>query len=305
MAMEQIQFDVIIAGGSYAGISAALALGRSLREVLIIDSGSPCNLGTPFSHNLITHDGTPPEEIMAKARKELETYTNVRLLENTLAKVDKDAEGFIAEVITGEQFSCKKLLFATGVRDTLPGIRGFYECWGTSAFHCPYCHGYEHRNNKVIVLAGGDHGFEFTKTLRNWFDDLTLCTNGMPPLSKGQQALLRKHGIEIVEKRISHIAHTEGQARELVFTDGSTQPVEVFFAAPDLTQHCDIPAALGCELTKEGLLVVNEFQQTTLDGIYAAGDNSRATRAISVAIGAGAIAGMCINQQLTSDAFGD
>lgn len=301
--MKENKFDVIIAGGNCAGISAALTLGRSVRKVLVIDNSAPCNMLTPFSHNFITHDGSWPEEIIAQGRKELLKYPTVSLLENTVADVSKTGSEFIVKVNTGEQFLTGKVLFSTGVKDIMFPISGFAECWGTSIFHCPYCHAYEHRGGTVAIMGNGDKGYEFAKTLCNWFDEMILCTNGPSGLDERQQSILRSHGVNVRENNISRIEQTDGQIEALIFEDNTRLTVNVLFATPDFVQHCDIPASLGCELTEDGLLVVDEAQKTTVPGIFAAGDNSRKTRAVSVAVAAGTVAGMCINQELTTESF--
>jgi len=144
-------FDVIIIGGSYAGLSAALALGRSLRKVLIMDSGLPCNRSTPHSHNFLTHDGERPAVIAEQARTKVLAYKTVTWWNGLAVSGRKTGSGF--EIITQNDgiFYGRKLIFATGIRDILPDIKGFAECWGISVIHCPYCHGYEFRGEKRLL----------------------------------------------------------------------------------------------------------------------------------------------------------
>ena len=144
--------DVVILGGSYAGLSAAMALGRAVRNVLIIDSRKPCNIQTPYSHNFITQDGKTPTEISTLAKLQVEKYKSIEFYNGLAVNGLKTIHGF--EIITqnGDKFMAKKLIFATGVKDIMPNIKGFAACWGISVIHCPYCHGFEYINEKWEFL---------------------------------------------------------------------------------------------------------------------------------------------------------
>ena len=167
-------FDVIIIGGSYAGLSAAMALGRSLRNVLIIDAGNPCNKQTPHSHNFITQDGETPAGIANKAKEQVLKYPTVQFLNDYAEKGFKTKEGFEVLTKSGKKLKSKKIIFATGIKDMLPKIKGFSECWGITAVHCPYCHGYEIRKVKTGILANSDAAFETAKLISNWTNELTI-----------------------------------------------------------------------------------------------------------------------------------
>ncbi|RYY17064.1 MAG: NAD(P)/FAD-dependent oxidoreductase, partial [Chitinophagaceae bacterium] len=188
-------FDVIIVGGSYAGLSSAMALGRALRSVLIIDSSLPCNRQTPHSHNFITQDGETPGIISAKAKSQVLKYDTIKFHDGVAVSGTKTGNGFEIITETGESFKTKKLIFATGVKDLLPGIKGFSECWGISVIHCPYCHGYEVKNEKTGIIANGDFAIHYARLIRNWTKDLTIFTNGNPGLTKEQTDNINKHNI--------------------------------------------------------------------------------------------------------------
>lgn len=302
-SMNTSHFDAIIVGGSYAGLSAAMALGRSLRNVLIIDSGLPCNRQTPHSHNFITHDGEPPAAIAAKAKEQVLRYNTVTFLHGKAIKAAQQQHGFDIQTEAGEQFQAKKLLFATGVIDVMPAIRGFAECWGISILHCPYCHGYEVHGKKTGILANGDTGLEMSKLISNWTDDLTLFTNGPSTLNDEQVQKLQQHGIGVVEVEIESVERRDGTITALRGKDGSTHAVEAVYARPALRQHCDIPQELGCALTEMGFLQVDEFQKTTVPGVYAAGDNTTMFRSVAAAIAAGGKAAAVLNKELIDESF--
>ena len=154
--MENKKFEVIIIGGSYAGLSAAMALGRSLRKVLIIDSGSACNRQTPHSHNFITQDGVPPAKISEKAKNQVLQYKSVAFINDLAIKAEKTENGFNVDTQSGEKLVTSKIIFATGIKDLVPPVPGFKECWGISLIHCPYCHGFEFRTKKTGILANGE-----------------------------------------------------------------------------------------------------------------------------------------------------
>ena len=157
--MNNERFDVIIVGGSYSGLSAAMALGRALRKVLIIDGGKPANRFTPHSHNFITHDGRSPGEIAALARQQVNKYPTVKQVNGFVTSAERAANEFMVVLDSGASYSATKLVFATGIIDVLPNIPGLADCWGKSVLHCPYCHGYEVRNVKTGIIGNGDYAF--------------------------------------------------------------------------------------------------------------------------------------------------
>lgn len=297
------QFDVIIVGGSYAGLAAAMALGRAMKNVLVIDDGKPCNRQTPHSHNFLTNDGKTPAAIAALGRHQVNQYETVRFFRGLAKSGAKTEHGFEIEVTTGEKFVAGKLIFATGIKDILPEIGGLAECWGISVIHCPYCHGYEVRHEKTGVLGNGDAGFDFTRLISNWTGDLTLFTNGRSILTPAQTEKLRQHRIEVVEKQIDRLEHSNGHIREIVFRDGTRTVIKAVYAPSPFVQHCNIPESLGCELTEEGHLKIDHFQETTVKGVYAAGDNASKMRTVANAVAMGTTAGITVSKKMISDAF--
>lgn len=294
---------MIIVGGSYSGLSAAMSLGRSLRRVLVIDSGQPCNRQTPHSHNFLTHDGKAPGEIAALGREQVEKYGTVRFHEGLAVQGSKTETGF--EIITsaGTAFSARKLVFASGVKDLMPDIPGFSDCWGISVIHCPYCHGYEVRGQKTGLFGNGDSGFELVKLISHWTDELALFTNGRPALTGAQETKIKKLGVDIVETPIRGIVHSGGRMRELALEDGSSVALAALYARVPVAQHCDIPLQLGCELTQNGLIKVDILQRTSASGVFAVGDNSSPLRSVSSAVAAGTVAGAGVNHELIDEDF--
>ncbi len=296
-------FDVIIIGGSYSGLSAAMSLGRALRDVLVIDSGLPCNRQTPHSHNFITQDGEKPMAISEKAKAQVLIYDTVKFLTDLAISGKKTDKGFNIRTQSGKVFSAKKLVFATGVKDIMPDIEGFAECWGITVIHCPYCHGYEVKNEKTGILANGNFAFHYAQLIRNWTKDLTIFTNGKSELTPEQTDKIKKHNIPIIEKEISSLKHQNGVVQEIIFKDNSTFELKVIYLRPPFEQHCKIPELLGCEMTDQGLIKVDSFQKTTVENVFACGDNTSPFRAVSYAVSAGNIAGAVLNNQMTEEEF--
>lgn len=297
------QFDVIIIGGSYAGLAAAMALGRALKKVLIIDNGKPCNRQTPHSHNFLTNDGKTPAEIAALANLQVRRYDTVKFFNGAAMNGTKTEEGFQIQVESGETFAAKKLIFATGIKDLLPAIDGLAACWGISVIHCPYCHGYEVRDEKTGILGNGDMAFDFTRLISNWTKVLTVFTNGTSTLTIGQIEKLQQHQIKIVEKEIERLEHSNGYLQNIIFKDGSKSSINAIYAPSPFEQHCKIPESLGCELTEEGYIKIDSFQETSIKGVFAIGDNATKMRTVANAVAMGTTAGMMISKKMILEEF--
>lgn len=297
------EFDVIIIGGSYAGLSAAMALGRALRNVLVIDSGLPCNRQTPHSHNFLTHDGEVPSVISMKAKAQVRQYPTVTFVDGKAISGKKLEGKFQIDTDSGKRFSGRKLLFTTGMKDIMPPIDGFSECWGISVLHCPYCHGYEVRNEKTGIIANGNTAFELVKLINHWTKDLTLFTNGPSELTEEQKLKLSSYNIGIIEDEVAGLEHVDGYVKSVHLKGGEVANVKAIYARPALIQHCSIPEQIGCEMTEQNLLKVDAFQRTTVPGIYAAGDNTTMMRSVALAVASGGFAGAAINKEMIEESF--
>jgi thioredoxin reductase len=307
MNIKNHSYEVIIIGGSYAGLSAGMALGRSKRSVLIIDGGEPCNRQTPHAHNLITHDGETPTSIAHKAKEQTLAYPTVQFVSAKATALSGNDGNFIIETSSGITYQAQKVLLATGLRDIPLPIEGFAECWGISVLHCPYCHGYEVKDKTLAVIGNGDMGFEFARLIYHWSNNLTLLTNGTATLPEAHVAKINAHGIKIVSTPITRFVHQGGQLQHIVFEDGHTQLFDAVFSRSGRTHHTNIHELLGCALSTEGmfegLLKTDGFSRTTVFGVYAAGDNCSPMRSLSHAIAAGTTAGAMINHDLIAASF--
>jgi thioredoxin reductase len=301
--MKTEKFEVIIIGGSYSGLSAAMALGRALRKVLVVDAGRPANRFTPHSHNFITHDGSTPAQIAAIARGQVQKYESIQLKTGVVARIEAHRPDFVVSLDAGHRYSARKVILATGIIDLMPGIPGFAECWGKTVLHCPYCHGYEVRNTKTGILGNGDYAFEFGAMISNWTNDLRIYTNGPSTLTAEQTSILMRHKIAVVEDRVKDLSHTGGSLQEINFENGMSENISTLYSKLPFVQQSELLSQLGCELTDEGYIKVDQFQKTTIPGVFACGDNATKIRTVANAVSLGTTAGIMTNKELIFDDF--
>ncbi|NIJ46548.1 thioredoxin reductase [Wenyingzhuangia heitensis] len=296
-------FEVVIIGGSYSGLSAAMALGRSLRKVLVIDNNKPCNRQTPHSQNFLTQDGKTPKEIATIAKEQVQKYNSVSFLNDFAVSVKKGTNTFEVKTELGKTLVAKKIIIATGIKDIMPNIKGFSNCWGISVIHCPYCHGYEHKAVKTAIIANGNEALDRIPLIKNLTNNLTMLTNGEMNFNQGQLKKLKEYNIAVTEKEIVEIEHKKGHVEKVIFKDGTQQDFSAMYAVIPFEQHTLIPVDLGCELTEQGHITVNSLQQTTVDGVFACGDNSTPIRSVAYSVATGNIAGAMINKELSDEVF--
>jgi thioredoxin reductase len=301
--MKNNTVEVIIIGGSNAGLAAAMALGRALRKVLVIDSGHPCNAPTPFSHNFLTNDGRTPEQIHEVAEFQALTYPTVHLIHDVVTGAQKTSYGFSVSTSGGDSYTAGKLVFATGIRDIMPPIPGFAECWGKTVIHCPYCHGYEVKGVETGILANGETAFELAALISNWTNRLTVYTNGPSTLTKNQVSKLTEHSIAVNQGEIKNIQHTAGNICALEFADGSGTLISALYTRPAFEQHSQVPAFLGCEITDAGYIKTDANQRTTIPGVFACGDNTTRLRTVANAVAQGTLTGMVLNKEMIEENF--
>jgi thioredoxin reductase len=302
MAANQ-DYEVIIIGGSYAGLSAAMALGRSLRKVLILDGGQRCNRQTPHAHNFLTQDGIEPGIIAEQARVEVLRYNTVKLLSDVAISGKKTETGFEVNTGLGETYFAKKLILAAGIKDLMPAIKGFAECWGISVVHCPYCHGYEISEQKTGILTNGPHAMHLVGLVNNLSSDITVLTRGKADFQPAEITKLNQHHIRINQKELLEIVHQQGQMEKVIFEDGSEEEFSALYAAVPFEQNSNLAQLLGCEFTEAGHIKVDHFQASTVPGIYACGDAAAMMRSIASAVYTGNLAGAMLNKDLVDQVF--
>lgn len=294
--------DVIIIGGSYSGLSAALALGRSHRRVLIIDANEPCNARVPHAHNLLTHDGKAPQLLREQAIADVVKYPTVRLLNGRAMEVSGTNGAFTVRTAEGGEHRSRKLLLALGVRDELPAIEGLADCWGISAAACPFCHGYEVSDQRIAIIGSTPDTVDYAHLIRNWSPQLVVLTNGPATFTADQRTALAGKGIEIIEHTISKVMQDDGRVRTVHFNNGSSRAMDGLFLRSKTTVPSKLVDTLGLEHTEQDLIKVDQMQRTNVPGVHAIGDCTTPIRAISAAIAAGNMAGAVLTHELVATA---
>lgn len=292
-------YDVVIVGAGPAGLSAALMLGRCRRSVLVCDTGRPRNAASQALHGYLTRDGIHPREFLTIAAGELDQYDTVELrhVAVTAAQCLADRR-FSVTLETGEIVRARKLLLATGVADNLPSIEGFAELYGRSVFHCPYCDGWEVRDAPLAIYGRGARGLGLSLELTAWSQDLVLCTDGPSEIDDEGRERLRRNGISVREDRLARLDGQDGMLSELVFQNGARLPRRALFFTTGQFQQSDLAHRLGCEVNEKGTVRTGKYETTHLEGLYVAGDASRAVQWVVVAAAEGAEAAFAINSDL-------
>lgn len=297
-------FDVVIAGGGPAGLSAALALGRARKRVLLCDADTPRNAAAERVHNFVTRDGTPPAEMRRVARAQLAAYPNVTVTDVRVERVDGDAGAFEVHLATGAA-RARRVLVCTGMIDELPALPGFRELWGRSIFQCPYCHGWEVQDRPFGLLADSAMWLEHAPFFRGWTGDLTVFTDGSFEVTDAARAHLRAAGVRIEERKIRRLVAIDDGARgprlaAVELADGTQVAREVLFAKPPQRQTA-LVAALGLALDEHGYVRVDAQMQTSRAGVYAAGDLTTMLQAALLAAAAGMMGAVSLNRELTME----
>jgi thioredoxin reductase len=295
-------YDVIIVGAGPAGLSAALILGRCRRRVLVCDSGRPRNAASHAMHGFLTRDGVNPHEFLRLSREQLRQYETVaiRNCEVTAATCRTDAR-FEVTIENEDRLTGRKLLIATGVLDNLPGIPGFAELYGASVFHCPYCDGWEVRDEPLAVYGRGERGLGLSLELTGWSRDVVLCSDGPAEIDEAGRARLRRCGIEVREERVLRLDGEDGRLTRVVFDAGEPLVRRALFFTTGQTQQSALAISLGCEFNDKGTVRTGKYESTHLSGLYVAGDASRAVQWVIVAAAEGAEAAFAINTDLLKD----
>jgi thioredoxin reductase len=294
-------FDVIIAGAGPAGLSAALVLGRCRRRVLICDAGHPRNAASHALHCFLTRDGIEPAEFLRIAREELGAYETIELRQIEVTDAQSLASGFEVTLSTGERISSRKLLLATGVVDDLPKIEGLAEFYGRSVFHCPYCDGWEKRDQPIAIYGRGENGLGLSLELLLWSRDLVLLTDGPAGLSRPELERLADHAIKLREDRIERLEGSNGNLERIVFGNGESLARSAMFFSSSQRQTSDLAERLGCEFTEQGCVDTGTYETTNVPGLYVAGDSSRLVQFVIVAASEGAQAAVAINKELMKE----
>lgn len=290
--------DIAIIGGGPAGLSAALILGRCRRRVIVCDAGKQRNRPSHGLHGFLGHDGIAPAELLRVGREQLGQYGSVEVRDTVVTDARPLARGFEVTLDDDTRLTARKILLATGVIDHLPEIPGFDALYGRSAHHCPYCDGWEHRDEPLAVYARDQSALALARMLTIWSRDVVLCTGGEYSLSPDDRQELARHGIQLREEPIARMEGEDGQLQRIVFTEGEPLPRRALFFHSGQHTRSQLAARLGCSFTAQEFIDGDEQQMTCVPGVYVAGDAVKDVQLAIIAAAEGARAAFAINKAL-------
>lgn len=267
-------YQCAIVGGGPAGLNAALVLGRARKNVVLFDDSQPRNGVTHASHGFITRDGVTPAEFRRIAYEEVLKYPSVRHVNSQVTDITRNDHGFALRTSSGELVRADKVILAAGLKEVLPEIEGVSEFYGKSLFNCPFCDGWELRDQPLVVVSETPAVFHKVKLLLNWSSDLVVCTNGHDILTDEQRAQLASKGIAVVDTPITAFTGENGLLARVKFADGSELERSGGFIDPALLPKAGFHEALGYETAPDGGIATDAMGRTTVSGVYAAGDSA-------------------------------
>ncbi len=292
-------YDVIIVGGSAAGLSAALVLGRFRRRVLICDHQKPRNAPAEAAHNFFTRDGTPPAELLRIGWEQLRPYATVEHCLAEVVSMTAVANGFALQTSDGTVLQSRRVLLATGVRDELPPIPGLADYWGKGGvYHCPYCHGWEVRDQKIVIIGNGEVVSHLAALLSTLSTDISACLYGDPPPTPEQLGKLQQMGVMVHEAGIEAIEGNSGHVQGIRLGDGRLLPCQAIFVGTKPQQHSPLAREIGCQFTEQGYVQVDMLGRTSVPNVYAAGDMVTPFHQVIMAAATGTAAGSGINADI-------
>lgn len=292
-----MNYEVVIIGGSYAGMSAGMQLARARRSVLVIDAGRRRNRYAAVSHGFLTQDGKPPDVLAAEGRAQLQAYPSVTWLDAHAGRAERTKDGFLVSLDSAPSVTGQRIILATGVTDQLPNLSGLAERWGRHVFHCPYCHGYELQQGRIGVLASSALSMHHALMLPDW-GETTLFLNGSFAPDGDQQAALQARGVHVEEGLIERLA---GETLDVVMKDGRVIALDGLFTMTRLLPGSPIAEQLGCEFdeTPMGMQIrTDAMKASSIPGVFACGDAARLAGNVALAVGDGVMAGAAAHRSL-------
>jgi thioredoxin reductase len=295
--MNENSFDVVVIGGGAAGLSAALVLGRARRRVAVVDAGMPRNAPAAHMQGFLSRDGISPADFLAAGRAEVTGY-GVQLVADRVTGVE---DGFAVRLAGGGVLSARRLLLATGVHDELPDVPGVRERWGRDLLHCPYCHGWEVRDEPLGVLGTVPGSVQHAQLVRQWSADVVFFAHTYG-LTATEAAQLEARGVQVVRGEVARLVVEDDRLVAVELVDGRVVARTAVFIRPSNVPHADgLPAGLDCALDAAGFVAVDGSGHTTAAGVWAAGNVVDPRAQVITSAGAGSAAAIAINADLVDD----
>lgn len=296
--------DVLIVGGGAAGLSAALVLSRARRSVVVIDAGQPRNAPAAHMHGFLGSDGLPPADLLAAGRREILGY-GAELVPGTATAITRIRTGrglthFEVTLDDETAISARRILVSTGLRDDVPEIPGLKERWGRDVLHCPYCHGFEVRDQPLGVIGGTKEAILHAQIIRQWSDDVIYFTNGVP-VDDVDKERFRARNIAVVDGQIAELVTEDDRLTGVALLSGQFVPRAAVFVRPRFVPNASLLAGVGCESDTNGWTTVDQTGRTSVPGIWAAGNAVNPRAQVITAAGEGSAAAIAINNDLVEE----
>ena len=298
-------YDVVVVGGGAAGLSGALMLGRARRSVLVVDAGEPRNAPAAGVHGFLTRDGTPPAELLATGREEIRKYGG-EIVAGRVCAAAVEGDGFVVSMDDGRSVRARRLLVTTGLVDELPDVPGLRERWGRDVLHCPYCHGWEVRDEPIGVLATGPRAVHQALLFRQWSDDIAFFQHTGPPLTDGEAEELAARHISVVEGEVEALEIADDRLTGIRLRTGEVVPRRALAVGPRFVARAEVLASLGVEATEHpkgvGTYVpADPTGLTAVPGVWVAGNVADPMAQVLASAAGGAMAAGMINADLIAE----
>ena len=291
---DRLEVDVVVVGGGAAGLAAASWIGRYRRSVVVVDGQDPRNKQVEVSHGYLGRDPQKPADLLARGREEVLAYPTAQVRYGEVKRIERRDDGLFE---VDDDLLAHRVVLACGVKDAFPDVEGFFEHYGASVFHCPACDGYEARDRHVVALGWDPHLVGFASTLKNWACSVTVVTNGLRFRGDdGCRTQLDDNGITLLEQDAVRFLGERGDLQGVELGDGSVLPASLVMFSVAHSPRTDLAEAIGCRLDDEGYVAVDEHGETSVPGVYAAGDLTPGLQLSLVAAASGVVAGVAAAQ---------
>ena len=291
------EYDVVVIGGGAAGLSAALVLSRARRSVAVVDAGEPRNAPASHMHGFLSRDGMPPRDLLAAGRDEVKRYGGQLIAGTVAGVVPGTGPEFRVTLADGSKLDARRVLVATGLRDELPDIPGVRERWGRDLLHCPYCHGYEVRDQPLGVLGGTPDAVQHAQLIRQWSSDVVFFPH-TDTLTADQHEQLAARAIGVVEGTVTRLVVDNDRLQGIELDDGRLIARSAMFIRPGFVPNADPLVDLGCAVDDNGFVVADSAGRTTVPGVWVAGNAANPRAQVITAAGEGPSAAIALNADL-------